>query len=467
MKEYQQKYWGLGLQFLGTRQGLCYILEWLERSCLAVLLIALPFRYRYTLVERPNPPIYSDYIYVLIHISDVFLSLLLVFWLARRVLERRKPGFGPRFLSLPLAGLIGIGLVTVPFSVDPFLSFYHSLRLALLAGFALFILNEVRSLEAIILPVAGQVLIQATVGVVQVLQQSSLGLGRLGELELDPAWSGVSIVWAEGVRSLRAYGLSEHPNILGGSLAFGLILLAGWYGLNHTRRQALVVGTFFLGSLALLLTFSRSAWLAMAFGFGLLVVWLWRAGHKDSARAGLWLVAACLVVMLPFIWQNAGLIGVRLNRDASFTNVPQENQAIGERALLVEASNRIFINRPFTGSGLAASPVAMKEAFPDFPVHYQPAHFVLIVAAAETGMFGALFYSIAMFAPWAAIWLNRAKLHFSPELIAASCLLAAVTIVGFFDYYTWLWPAGRLWQWFAWGLWGSVYLASLGKRHYE
>ena len=43
---------------------------------------------------------------------------------------------------------------------------------------------------------------------------------------LDPTQSGVSIVAASGgSRLLRAYGLTDHPNILGGCLAFGLLLL--------------------------------------------------------------------------------------------------------------------------------------------------------------------------------------------------------------------------------------------------
>jgi len=56
-----------------------------------------------------------------------------------------------------------------------------------------------------------------------VIHQGDLGLQLLGEYRLDPAWEGVSIVWMEGLRTLRAYGLSDHPNILGGSLAFALI----------------------------------------------------------------------------------------------------------------------------------------------------------------------------------------------------------------------------------------------------
>ena len=47
-------------------------------------------------------------------------------------------------------------------------------------------------------------------------------------------------------------------------------------------------------------------------------------------------------------------------------------------------------------------------------------------------------------------------------LIGVSGALLAVTLIGLFDYYTWLLAPGRLWQWLAWGLWGSVYRNTRG-----
>ncbi|MEW5961398.1 MAG: hypothetical protein AB1801_27075, partial [Chloroflexota bacterium] len=81
----------------------------------------------------------------------------------------------------------------------------------------------------------------------------------------------------------------------------------------------------------------------------------------------------------------------------------------------------------------------------------------------ETGLFGALFYFIALVAPWTALWFNRSRLKFSADLLVVSGVLAAVTIVGFFDYYTWLLGPGRLWQWLVWGLWGSIYQNCAGE----
>jgi O-antigen ligase len=138
-----------------------------------------------------------------------------------------------------------------------------------------------------------------------------------------------------------------------------------------------------------------------------------------------------------------------------------ENRAIAERNTLNAATIGIFAAHPILGVGLGTVPLAMRAAYPSFPFDYQPAHFVLLDVAAETGFVGALIYLAAMLSPWIALWLNRRRINFTPALVGISGVLVAVTIVGFFDYYTWLLVPGRLWQWLAWGLWGAVYTSPI------
>ena len=52
------------------------------------------------------------------------------------------------------------------------------------------------------------------------------------------------------------------------------------------------------------------------------------------------------------------------------------------------------------------------------------------------------------------------------DVVGASALLLALTLVGFFDYYTWLLAPGRLWQWLAWGLWAAAYRSALPENAY-
>lgn len=426
-------------------------------------IVLAPFRYRIPLLSRPLETVYGDFTDFLLFASDIFLVTTLALWGLSLLASPRRIRFGPGFLSIPLLGILLTSLVSSFNSVDSALSTYHFLRMVLLAGLYLYVINEIHSLNQVILPVGLQVLIQSLVGVTQNLGQRSLGLVSLGELELDPAWSGVSVVWADGVRSLRAYGLSDHPNILGGCLAFGLLILVGWYIKADTKWYPLAASLFALGAVALFLTYSRAAWLALIVGMGLFAGGLRRTRDLNLLNKWLGLMAAGLIILLPFIWQNSGYLGVRLDAGESFTQITLEQRSLAERRELNSAANQIFVSNPILGVGVGAFPTALSVEKPDVPYDYQPPHFALLEVAAETGIFGALFYFLALATPWLAVWLNRGRIELTPTFVAISALLAAITVVGFFDYYTWLLAPGRIWQWLVWGLWASVYLSSIGQ----
>jgi O-antigen ligase len=449
--------------YSATRIKTSSILDRLAQITLGGAILLAPVRYRFVLFAQPIPPIYNDYTDLLLFLVDILVILNLLFWGISLALRPRRISGGPMILAIPLAGLMLASLVSAVFSVNRLLSFYHYVRLLMLTGFYLYLVNEIKSLGAIIWAIAGQVLIQAMVGIAQVLQQHSLGLKFLGEYELDPTWSGVSIVWAQNIRSLRAYGLSDHPNILGGCLAFALVLIACWYATGKSDRKIILGAVFISGLIGLLLTFSRSGWLAFLAGL-LVVTWLYlRRRQFQILGQGFYLLLASLVLALPFLWHSAPYLGVRLNQGGSFVGNPAENRSLTERVALNSAGNEIFASHAITGVGLGAYPVALQQAQPVFPFYYQPPHMVLLSAAAETGIFGALFYSVLLASPWLALWVNRKRLPFTPDLIAVTGALAAISTVGFFDYYTWLLVAGRFWQWLIWGLWGAFYQLSLNR----
>ncbi len=427
----------------------------LSRLAFAATVFLIPFRYRVVLVSRPLEPIYRDYTDFILFASDALMIATLALWVIQLAARRRRVDFGPFFISIPLAGLTACAVLSALFSLDPPLGIYHSIRLLLLDGFYLYTLNEIHSFNWVGVPLALQILVQAGVGIAQVERQRSLGLQSLGELELDPAWSGVSVVFAEGIRFLRAYGLSDHPNILGGCIAFALLLLAIWFLETRTYWRVLIAVVFALGAIALLLTFSRAAYLAMSGGVIFTAVLFWRTRQRKSLKHLAWLTLIAAMAVLPFVFQNAELLGVRLNPSA--IQLTDQTRSIAERAALNETANQVFADNPILGVGIGALPQAVRLYHPNFDFYYQPAHIALMDAAAETGIFGALFYFVLMLAPWMALGSRRARLDWSPGLVGMSAALLAMTVVGFFDYYTWLLVPGRLWQWMTWGLWSVTY----------
>jgi O-antigen ligase len=150
-------------------------------------------------------------------------------------------------------------------------------------------------------------------------------------------------------------------------------------------------------------------------------------------------------------------VGVRLGSDNSFERVETEIGSLAERQALNQIANEVFVNDAISGIGIGSLPQAMRWYRPEFQFYYQPAHIALLDVAVETGLFGALFYSILLIAPWVAL-IGRRGQGLSLDLIGASGALLAATVVGLFDYYTWLLVPGRLWQWLIWGLWGAFFM---------
>ncbi len=428
----------------------------LARITFATTVFLIPFRFRVVLVSRPFEPIYRDYTDMLLFAADALMIATLALWLIRLVLTKPRVDFGPFFISIPLGGFTFFAFVSSIFSLDPVLALYHSIRLLLLDAFYLYVLNEIRSLIWVGVPLVLQILAQASIGIIQVAWQRSLGLQAFGEIELDPAWSGVSVVFAEGVRFLRAYGLSDHPNILAGCIAFALLFLAIWFLESAPRVRVPIAAVFALGAIALLLTFSRAAYLAAAVSSIFVALVFWRTKHSELLKHFVLLIVIAALAAFPVALLNAQFLGVRL-KPPSNMQISDEMRSFTERAALNETANQVFANNPMAGVGIGALPQAVRLYRPTFDFYYQPAHNTLLDAAAETGIFGALLYFTLMVAPWIALASNRARLTWSLALVGISAILLAITIVGFFDYYTWLLVPGRLWQWMTWGLWGVAY----------
>lgn len=100
---------------------------------------------------------------------------------------------------------------------------------------------------------------QAVLGIVQYLAQFVHGSAWLGIAEQNPLTRGVSVIESGGVRWLRAYGGFPHPNIFGGWLVLGLSILMGMRRVVRPCLEKIATVVF---SIALVLSFSRSAWLA-------------------------------------------------------------------------------------------------------------------------------------------------------------------------------------------------------------
>ncbi len=430
---------------------------WISRISLGAAVVFLPMHYRWVLQLRSFPPVYEDYTNFYLYLADIPLACTLIFWLFGLACAPRRLSLRPYLISISLAGLILISAISGYFSVDPRLSAYYTVRMLVLYGVYLYLVNELSSLRILLIPLSLQILLQAVVGIAQVLRQHSLGLAMLQELVLDPSKKGISTLMSGKAFTLRAYGLTDHPNILGGSLAFALVLLAAGYLGSRPTWRPWIGAVFAIGSLALLVTFSRSAWVGLLGGLGLLAFWMGIARLRSGWLSLFALCGATLIFLLPFIWNYTSFLGSRLNLDGSFQAPTSENQSIQERFLLFAQAKNLIYQYPWTGVGMGAYAEAFHQKFPDYPFTFQPPHLVAMEAAAETGIPGALIYLFALAAPWYLLLRFGRRNVFSISLACISAALLAISLVSFFDYYPWLSFQGRTWQWLIWGAWGGIY----------
>lgn len=287
-------------------------------------------------------------------------------------------------------------------------------------------------------------LLNSVIGGAQVALQGSIGLRTLGEFALDPARSGVSVIAAEGVRWLRAYGLLPHPNIFAGFLLVSLLVtLPAWRERAPLWHDALWgAGVWVLG-----LTFSRGAWLGFSAGLGLLL-WASRARKRQVLR----IFGLLLCLGLAFFAAYRPLLLARggIGQEAT------EQQSIAERALLNHIASRAITAHPLQGVGagnFAWYAHRTIRQHTTYRIRGKEVHNVPLLVTSELGIIGlCLFIAMMGSGIWSAWRVTKQTSHPAPHVGIAVVL--AWGIVGMVDHYPYtLVMCLPLW-------WGALALAS-------
>src|SRR5579871_4736665 len=130
-----------------------------------------------------------------------------------------------------VAGMVALILwarLSALWSLYPDDSLNAAQQFAVAGLFALAALCAGPSPRSVAIVFAMGLVFQTVIAVTQTGLQHSVGLSWFGEFGLTPNQSGVSVLLAGGDRWLRPYGLTNHPNVLGGYCAAGLLALSGW-----------------------------------------------------------------------------------------------------------------------------------------------------------------------------------------------------------------------------------------------
>lgn len=369
-----------------------------------------------------------DYLSPTIYMTDILLFALLLVWfieLIPKILNREFITQNIKKNGIYILVCCSIIVVNISTSLSPSLALYVWLKFLEYGLFSVYIVKTKKVFSTFKFSLCIAVLYSSFLAILQFYFQHSIGglLWFLGERSFSantPGIAQIPIFLDFGILKLdfglvlRAYGTFSHPNVLGGFLAVTLPLLYGITAsvenpglLQDSTLQKMTWIVFRLtliaGVLALILTFSRSAWIVGI--VGMIIAFIQKTDVSRSLKSGVRkYTLAALVIGILF-----SIIVIH--------NSNEETVVIREQ--LNAAAIRIWTSHIWTGVGLGNFLVALPSVLPAKFIYFlQPVHNIYLLLLSELGIFGFGCMIIC-------IWNVRKNIHLSWPIIALF-LLGAV-----------------------------------------
>jgi hypothetical protein len=288
------------------------------------------------------------------------------------------------------------------------------------------------------------VALQGFLSVGQFFFQGSFACKWLGMASHTAADGGASVVETIGAdgkleRWLRSYGSFDHPNILGGFLAIGLVVC--FHRLLRHRRplgkgtdwKSLILDFSFVISLSgLLFTFSRSALLAAAVGIVSLIAWHLFVRDRRSIVRSLKLSAVAVFVVAAMTFSYANVFLTRTSHQARL-----EVKSVAERRLYLQDSLSLFKQSRYLGVGIGNYTKALERMAPErFFWQWQPVHNVFLLILVEGGPLALV--------GWCGLFLGLFYLSWRKKDILSLSISLSLGIMMILDHYLWSLHSGLL-----------------------
>ncbi len=398
------------------RQGLNRFFPWLVYA--ALFLLPWQTRYIFDRVLINGEP----FEYGVLSVYAVELIVLTAFFVGQRLNIRREHALPVRAMGIVLLA----ALISIPFAVNGDIAMNAWMHL-LFAG-ALFVVlldQRVDKWQALLAFTLGLVA-PSILGLVQVVIGSSPASTLLGLAAHHASDLGTAVIEQGGGRLLRAYGSLNHPNVFGGYLAIGVISAL----LLLFRGKKIAYPLLPLFSFALIATFSRSAWLALAaalcVGAGLLVV-----KHRAKICPRLLPIGLLVISLAAAVAVFSKPLFSRFD-----ANKRLEQISVTDRVEQYQAFPKVVKGHLATGVGIGDYPFALSEVRPGESVWaYQPIHNVPLLVLGEVGILGVL---AMLFWAGSVDRLNYAAIRRGNIAAIGGIVLGTVPLVIiFFDHYLW------------------------------
>lgn len=225
----------------------------------------------------------------------------------------------------------------------------------------------------------------ALLAIWQFFTQSTIATKYLGLAYHSASVLGDAVIESGGSRYLRAYGSFDHPNILGGLMVLGILLVLYFSLQKEIKRneRLFYLITLAIFYLALLVSFSRAAWLGFIVSAPFILFYAWRRGRFQKKLIGLFIFLT-LGISLAFVVPNINLFLARAQTDNRL-----EMKSVSERELYLEQAKTIIKQQPILGTGASNYILDVQKNIPKQPTwYYQPVHNYWLLIWAELGIFG-------------------------------------------------------------------------------
>jgi O-antigen ligase len=425
------------------------ILNKIIRLSFYIFVFLLPWQIKY-IIE----PAATNFNEISLYASHIFLFITVLSFLVYKLKKYRR-NQNVSLLWVFISGLSLFIFISFFFAPNKDLAYYRFIVYLFSLGLFFLLREETRlgayeksiiSKSKTIIVFLSSIFFQATLAIYQFLSQSSFAFKYLGLAKHSPDVLGTSVIESSSGRWLRAYGGFDHPNILGGVLAFSLIL--GLYLLAKKRiinsKNELIQSIFlfvfyFTGLLALIFSFSRSAWLAFLVSvIVLFIVFLIKKNFSAFKRLLILSFFSLILVSVIFV-PFRDLFTGRLQATGRL-----EERSITERHDQVYESLDLLQQNWLFGVGLGNYTERLKvnDEIKKSYWQYQPVHNSFLLLLSETGIISLLFFLAILFT------LSRDKRkaeYFWPVLFQLLVLLT-------FDHWLISLPFGILFLFFVLGL---------------
>jgi len=378
---------------------------WLRLGNIAatILVLILPWSTRWILHPGELGGEFWEYGTISIYLSDI---VLLLSCLAVKLGEVSSPRISTKDSSKKyylgwLSGLWLISAVSLLVNgVSWSLVIFYLLRLIIWSGGWYFLLGHLKwpwprwatlFLASLIVP--------ALLGLGQFIGQDASGNKWLGLASHHPGDLGVAVIESTNAagevtgRWLRAYGSFDHPNILGALMAIAIILImvaSQYYESNLSRF--LLFASVGLWSLTALVSWSRTAWLAILFGW---LISLMLIGRKDRHRRQ-FLVVFLLGLLLwsgLWFWPFKDLGRSRVSGEPRL-----EQKSLVERKESYGEALRIIREHLWLGVGLGnyTGFLSRQNETIGPAWNYQPVHNSFLLIISEIGLLGFVWLAVGL-----------------------------------------------------------------------